>query len=95
MDAQELRNSLAGELPPGGLPPLAALWWVQKGSGRWRTTWWTSSKPPRGWLSTLTCIARRVRPQNADYWYERAGRKFQRESLDDEWEALVEGLSGK
>jgi hypothetical protein len=32
---------------------------------------------------------------NADYWYERAGRRFQRASFEAEWEALVEGLSGK
>jgi hypothetical protein len=32
---------------------------------------------------------------NADYWYQRAGRGFQRPTLDAEWEALVEGaLSG-
>jgi hypothetical protein len=29
---------------------------------------------------------------NADYWYERAGRRFQRSTLDEEWQALVEGL---
>lgn len=30
---------------------------------------------------------------NADYWYHRAGRNFQRPTLDAEWSALVEGLS--
>ncbi len=30
---------------------------------------------------------------NADYWYKRAGRKFHRTSLEDEWSALVEGLA--
>lgn len=29
---------------------------------------------------------------NADYWYERAGRKFNRPALDEEWQALVDGL---
>jgi hypothetical protein len=29
---------------------------------------------------------------NAEYWYERAGRQFHREQLQDEWAALVEGL---
>jgi len=29
---------------------------------------------------------------NADYWYARAGREFRRETLEAEWEALVEGL---
>ena len=31
---------------------------------------------------------------NADYWYSRAGRKFHRPTLEAEWEALVEGLTG-
>jgi hypothetical protein len=30
---------------------------------------------------------------NADYWYARAGRHFQRPSLGAEWDALVEGLA--
>ena len=29
---------------------------------------------------------------NAEYWYERAGRRFRRTTLDEEWQALVEGL---
>jgi hypothetical protein len=29
---------------------------------------------------------------NADHWYHRAGRNFQRPTLDAEWSALVEGL---
>jgi hypothetical protein len=29
---------------------------------------------------------------NADYWYERAEGRFQRSTLDEEWQALVEGL---
>ena len=29
---------------------------------------------------------------NADYWYQRAGRKFHRPSLEAEWEALVEAF---
>jgi len=32
--------------------------------------------------------------ENADYWYGRAGRGFQRATLEGEWEALVEGLLG-
>jgi hypothetical protein len=30
---------------------------------------------------------------NADYWYQRAGRKFHRPTLEAEWTALVEGLT--
>jgi hypothetical protein len=29
---------------------------------------------------------------NAEYWYERAGSRFRRTTLDEEWQALVDGL---
>ena len=29
---------------------------------------------------------------NADYWYQRARRKFNRPTVEEEWKALVEGL---
>jgi hypothetical protein len=32
---------------------------------------------------------------NANYWYERSGREFQREGLEEEWAALVKGLADK
>jgi hypothetical protein len=30
---------------------------------------------------------------NAEYWYRLAGRTFHRPALEDEWTALIEGLS--
>lgn len=30
---------------------------------------------------------------NAEYWYSRAGRTFQRPTLEEEWSALFEGIS--
>ena len=32
------------------------------------------------------------RASKADYRYQRAGRRFRRTKLDEEWQALVEGL---
>jgi hypothetical protein len=32
---------------------------------------------------------------NANYWYDRAGQRFKRETLEAEWEALVEGLGSE
>ena len=29
---------------------------------------------------------------NADYWYQRAGRRFHQPTLEAEWQALVEAL---
>ena len=96
MDALEFRASLASELPPGGLPvPLTALWWDAKGE-------WDVAHNLVDELETVEGMAvhaylhrKAGAVSNADYWYERAGRKFQRESFEAEWEALVEGLSAK
>ncbi len=95
MDAQELRNSLAGELPPGGLAvPLAALWWDAKGEWEVAHTLVDELETAEGMAVHAYLHRKAGAASNADYWYERAGRKFQRESFEAEWEALVEGLSG-
>lgn len=94
MDVTEFRSLLAGELPPEGLAiPLAALWWDAKGK-------WELAHGLVDELETVDGMAvhaylhrKEGAAANADYWYERAGRKFQRKSFEAEWEALVEGLA--
>lgn len=94
MDVQEFRASLAREFPPEGLgAPLAALWWDAKGD-------WTQAHLLVDELETREGMAvhaylhrKEGRAENADYWYERAGRKFFKPALEDEWAALVEGLA--
>lgn len=94
MKADEFRKSLDREMPPEHLPPpLAALWWEAKGD-------WVQAHSLVDELETHEGMAvhaylhrREGAESNAQYWYDRAGRKFQRASLDAEWEALVEGLS--
>jgi len=91
----ELRASLTGEEPPSGLPAmLAALWWDAKGD-------WARAHGLVDELETPEAMAvhaylhrKEGAASNAEYWYERAGRKFQRPTLEAEWEALVEGLTG-
>jgi len=81
------------EEPPSGLPaPLAALWWDAKGD-------WTKAHALVDELETIDGMAvhaylhrKEGQSGNADYWYQRAGRRFHRSSLEAEWEALVEGL---
>jgi hypothetical protein len=95
MKAQEFRATLTSEVPPEGLPvALAALWWDGKGD------WVQAHKlvdelETRDGMSVHAYLHRKEGSAwNADYWYERAGRGFYRERLEEEWEALVEGLAG-
>jgi hypothetical protein len=93
MTAEEFRATMKQSEPPCELPaPLAALWWDAKGD-------WARAHGMVDDLSTPDAMAvhaylhRKEGVQwNADYWYNRAGRKFHRATLEEEWQALVEGL---
>ena len=93
MNAEEFRASIAENAPPAGLPaPLAALWWDAKGN-------WAQAHGLVDELETVDGMAvhaylhrKEGSASNADYWYQRAGRSFQRPSLEAEWTALVEAL---
>lgn len=93
MDAKTFRASIAGEFPPPSLPaPLAALWWDAKGD-------WTQAhglvdelETPEGMAVHAYLHRKEGAASNAEYWYARAGRRFQRPTFEAEWEALVEGL---
>jgi hypothetical protein len=94
MDAQEFRASLAHFSPPDGLtPPLAALWWDAK--GEWaRAHALVEELETRAGMAVHAYLHRKEgAASNANYWYERAGRDFKRPALQDEWVALVEGLT--
>ena len=93
MNPKEFTSSLAQAEPPTGLSvPLAALWWDAKGD-------WTRSHPLVDELETADGMAvhaylhrKEGQASNAEYWYQRAGRKFHRPTLEAEWQALVEAL---
>jgi len=93
MSPEKFRASVAEERPPQGVSaPLAALWWHAKGD-------WTRSHALVDELETVDGMAvhaylhrKEGQASNADYWYERAGRRFRRSTLEAEWQALVEGL---
>lgn len=93
MTPKEFHASLgAAELPLHLSAPLAALWWDKKGD-------WTRAHALVDELESTEGMAvhaylhrREGSLSNADYWYLRAGRIFYRSALDEEWEALVEGL---
>jgi hypothetical protein len=96
MDASEFRESTKQQIPPEGLTaPLAALWWDAKGE-------WTQAHGLVDELESKDGMAvhaylhrKEGALSNAEYWYARAGREFHRPKLEDEWEALVKGLTGK
>jgi hypothetical protein len=93
MTLEDFRASLAqAELPRELSAPLAALWWDAKGD-------WTRAHGMVDDLDTPEAMAvhaylhrKEGVEWNADYWYSRAGRKFHRPTLEQEWQALVEGM---
>jgi hypothetical protein len=94
MDAQQFRASLAAEFPPEGLPaPVAALWWDAKGDWTLAHALVDELETPEGMAVHAYLHRKEGKADNADYWYQRAGRNFHRPKLEAEWEALVVGLS--
>ncbi len=96
MDIVEFKASLTKNAPWANLPaPLASLWWDAKGD-------WTEAHGLVDELETADGMAvhaylhrKEGSASNADYWYQRAGRNFQRPTLDAEWTTLVEALLSK
>ncbi len=94
MNAAEFRKAVLLDAPPeGARATFAALWWDAKGD-------WARAHGLVDELETAEGMAvhaylhrKEGSADNAVYWYQRAGRQFYRESLEDEWAALVEGLA--
>lgn len=95
MTVAELQASLSFTEPPAGIPaPLAALWWDAKGD-------WARAHALVDELESHDAMAvhaylhrKEGEAWNADYWYKLAGREFHRTEFADEWQALVDGLTG-
>ncbi len=93
MNLAEFRTSLAESEPPTGLSaPLAALWWDAKGE-------WARAHALVDELETSDGMAvhaylhrKSGQIENADYWYARAGRSFERPAFEAEWQALADAL---
>jgi hypothetical protein len=93
MTVKEFRASLASEMPTEGLAaPLAALWWDEKGEWALAHRLVDELESKEGMAVHAYLHRKEGAASNAEYWYERAGRKFHRPALEAEWEALVEGL---
>ena len=93
MNREEFKTSLAQSEPPHGLTaPLMALWWDAKQE-------WARAHALVDELETTDGMAVHAylhrkggQASNAEYWYERAGRRFYQPALEEEWQTLVDGL---
>lgn len=94
MNAAGFKQSLQQREPPAEMStPLAALWWDAKGEWARAHGLVDELETPDG-MAVHAYLHRKEGEQgNADYWYSLAGRAYRRSSLEDEWQALVEGLS--
>ena len=93
MQIDEFRALLPLDAPPASLPAtLAALWWDAKGDWARAHDLVDSLETPDGMAVHAYLHRKEGQEGNANYWYDRAGRRFHRPDLDAEWQALVEGL---
>jgi hypothetical protein len=93
MTTDEFRATLTAPAPPVHLSAsLQALWWDAQGD--WDRAHALVSDLDTGEGMAVHAFLHRKEGAdwNAEYWYDRAGRRFHRADLDAEWEALLQGL---
>lgn len=91
MNYAEFKASLSQHTPPAGLnQELLALWY--EGKGDWdRSHEIAQEENTPGHCLVHAYLHRKEGDQwNANYWYQRAGRKMPKASLAQEWEDLVQ-----
>ncbi len=93
MTVEKFRATFSGAQPPSELSaPLTALWWDAKGDWARAHGLVDDLSTPDGMAVHAYLHRKEGVEWNAEYWYNRAGKKFHRPTLEAEWEALVEGL---
>jgi hypothetical protein len=92
MTSDKFRASLEGPSPPEAPPLLVALWHDRRGDwNRAHVITQDIESSDAAWVHAY--LHRRDGDLgNARYWYRRAGRAERTDSLDAEWEQLVEHL---
>jgi hypothetical protein len=88
-------GSLDGAAPPPDLSaPLAALWWAAKGD--WDQAHRIVQDESSREAAWVHAYLHRVEGDlgNAGYWYRQAGRPVATDSLEAEWQRIVDALGG-
>ena len=94
MSPNEFKASLTLDEPPKNFPaPLSALWWDAKGDWPRAHNLVDELESTEGMAVHAYLHRKEGAASNAEYWYRLAGRTFHRPALEDEWTALIEGLS--
>ncbi len=87
------RAALKREVPPPGWsPPFRSLWWEARGN--WEAAHDIAQELPGSWGYWMHAYLHRKEGDlwNAGYWYKKAGVAQRRDSLDAEFEDLLEAL---
>jgi hypothetical protein len=90
MRPEQFKATLTDEHPPLGITrSLAALWYA--GKGDWEHAHAIAQDIPTNDGSWVHAYLHRQEGDqwNANYWYNRAGRKMPDLSLEKEWEEMV------
>jgi hypothetical protein len=93
MTLKEFKESLSQKTAPTGISEyLSALWYDAKGDWeKSHTIIQDIENKTAAWIHAY--LHRKEGDKwNADYWYNRAGRKRPVVSLEQEWEAIAEEL---
>jgi hypothetical protein len=91
MNYPAFQASLSQDTPPAGLSPLLLALWYE-GKGDWEQSHEIAQQQNTpGHCLVHAYLHRKEGDQgNANYWYQRAGRKMPQSSLAQEWEALAQ-----
>jgi hypothetical protein len=93
MKVDDFKATVAAAEPPDGLAAtVQALWWDAKGDWARAHGLVDELETPDGMAVHAYLHRKEGAEWNANYWYDRAGRSFHRPKLDEEWQALAEGL---
>jgi hypothetical protein len=93
MTAPGFTASLQAEAPPTNLSaPLEALWWDAKGNWQRAHALVDDLSSPEGMAVHAYLHRKEGNEANASYWYQRAGTSSRRDTLQEEWQALVDRL---
>ena len=90
MTIAEFKKSLNESQPPDGVTDLLRAMWYD-GKGDWETSHNIAQEIHSNEGSWVHAYLHRKEGDvgNAGYWYNRAGRKFPKHSLEEEWEEIV------